>query len=68
MPFDSWLKNSLRDVLEDTLSPEVVKKRGYFCVNEVETIGKRFIAGEISWVFPWLITITELWCREVLDL
>jgi len=68
MPFDSWLKNSLRDVLEDTLSPEVVKKRGYFCVNEVETIGKRFIAGEISWVFPWLITITELWCRVVLDL
>jgi len=67
MPFDSWVKNSLRDVLEDTLSAKVVKKRGYFCVHEVEVIKKRFMAGEISWVYPWLLIITELWCREILD-
>jgi asparagine synthase (glutamine-hydrolysing) len=68
MPFDSWLKNSLRDVLEDTLSADAVKRRGYFCINEVEGVKKRFMAGEISWVFPWVIAITELWCRDVLDL
>jgi asparagine synthase (glutamine-hydrolysing) len=67
MPFDSWLKNSLHDVLEDTLSSEVVKKRGYFCAEEVEGIRRRFMAGEISWVFPWLLIVTELWCREILD-
>jgi asparagine synthase (glutamine-hydrolysing) len=67
MPFDSWLKNSLHDVLEDTLSPAVVKKRGYFCAKEVEAIKQRFMADEISWVFPWLLIITELWCREILD-
>jgi asparagine synthase (glutamine-hydrolysing) len=67
MPFDAWLRNSLRDVFEDALSPKVVKERGYFCSDEVEWIKKRFMAGEISWVFPWVITITELWCREVLD-
>ena len=67
MPFESWLKNSLRDVLEDTLSQEVVEKRGYFCVKEVDSIKRRFMAGEMSWVFPWLLIVTELWCREVLD-
>jgi hypothetical protein len=68
MPFDSWLKKSLYDVLEDTFSPDVLKRRGYFCVNEAEGIKKRFMAGEMSWVFPWLLIITELWCRELLDL
>jgi asparagine synthase (glutamine-hydrolysing) len=67
MPFDSWLKNPLDDVLEDTLSYTSVKKRGYFNAKEVEAIRNRFLAGEISWVFPWLLVITELWCREVLD-
>ena len=67
MPFESWLKNSLRDVLEDTLSQEVVEKRGYFCVGEVDSIKRRFMAGEMNWVFPWLLIVTELWCREVLD-
>lgn len=67
MPFDFWLKNSLRDVLEDTLSPEVIKERGCFCVDEVEGIRRSFMAGKMSWVFPWLLIVTELWCREVLD-
>jgi asparagine synthase (glutamine-hydrolysing) len=67
MPFDSWLRYSLADVLEDTLSTETVKRRGYFNVDEVQLIRSRFLEGEISWVFPWLLVITELWCREVLD-
>ena len=67
MPFDSWLRNSMYDVLEDTLSPAAVRNRGYFCSDEVETIKRRFMAGEISWVFPWLLIVTELWCREILD-
>jgi asparagine synthase (glutamine-hydrolysing) len=68
MPFDSWLKNCLADVLDDTLSPESVKSRGYFDLDEVQRIRRRFLKGELSWVFPWLLIITELWCREILDM
>ena len=67
MPFNSWLKGSLRDVLDDTLSPESVNKRGYFQVEAVQLVKNDFFSGKIAWVFPWLLMITELWCREVLD-
>jgi asparagine synthase (glutamine-hydrolysing) len=67
MPFDSWLKGSLRDVLDETLSPVSVSKRGYFDVKEVQLVKDDFFSGKTSWAFPWLLMITELWCREVLD-
>lgn len=67
MPFDSWLRGSLRDILEEILSSASVTRRGYFDVNQVRVIKKKFLCGKISWVLPWLLIITELWCREVLD-
>jgi asparagine synthase (glutamine-hydrolysing) len=68
MPFDSWLKGKLLDVLDDTLSARSVNKRGYFNAQEVECEKARFLRGKSSWVYPWLLMITELWCREVLDI
>lgn len=67
MPFNSWIKNSLRDVLDDTLSPLSVKRRGFFQVQEVESLREKFLKEQTSWVFPWVLMVTELWCREVLD-
>ncbi len=68
MPFDSWLKHSLRDIFEDTLSAKSVINRGFFDVKEVQRLREDFRAGKTSWVFSWLLMITELWCREVLDI
>ncbi len=67
MPFHAWLKGPLLDVLEDTLDPRVVIRRGFFDASKATQIKKAFLAGESSWVFPWLLMITELWCREVLE-
>ncbi len=67
MPFDAWLRGPLRDVLDDALSIPSLKKRGFFDVREVQEIRRRFLEGQLSWVFPWLLIVTELWCREVLD-
>jgi asparagine synthase (glutamine-hydrolysing) len=67
MPFDSWLKGTLRDVLQDTLSVQTVKGRGLFDEEQVAVVRDDFLAGKISWVQPWLLTIVELWCRELLD-
>jgi asparagine synthase (glutamine-hydrolysing) len=67
MPFDYWLKGSLKDVVEDTLSSDVVKRRGYFNPTQVASISKLFKENKMSWPSIWLLVITELWAREVLD-
>lgn len=67
MPFDAWLKGPLRDVLEDTLSDGSVRRRGIFDVQQTRYERNRFLTGKSNWVFPWLLMMTELWCREVLD-
>jgi asparagine synthase (glutamine-hydrolysing) len=67
MPFASWLTGPLRDVLEDTLSPVSVSRRGYFDELETRTLVGDFLEGRNIWTRPWLLMITELWCREVLD-
>lgn len=67
MPFDAWLRGPLREVFEDALSPEVVKRRGFFDEIAVGRLKEDFLAGKGSWPQPWLLMMTELWCREVLD-
>lgn len=67
MPFESWLKGPLRDVLEDTLSPDAVCRRGFFDAGAVSGLAADFFAGRVPWTRPWLLMVTELWCREVLD-
>jgi len=67
MPFDSWLKGVLHDVMCDTLSDVAVRARGWFHVNEVKTVKDSYEAGMVPWVAPWLLMMTELWAREILD-
>lgn len=67
MPFDSWLKGSLKEILKDALSAESVERRGFFSVEEVERIYREFQDGKASWVKVWLLMIIELWAREVID-
>ena len=67
MPFDSWLKGPLRDVLEDTLSPASVINRGFFHEKKVNALKDDFFTGKTGWPRPWLLMMTELWCREILD-
>ncbi len=67
MPFEYWMKNNLRDILDDTLSPASVDKRGLFGVEAVQTVKQSFDSGSIGWPHPWLLMVTELWCRNTLD-
>ena len=67
MPFDAWLKGAMRDVLEDTLTEAQVRARGWLAPGEVSAVRRRFLAGQISWVQPWLLMMLELWGRTVLD-
>lgn len=67
MPFGSWLHGPLREIFNDTLSQSSVSSRGLFDVQETERVKKAFFSGQIAWPQPWLLMITELWCRTVLD-
>jgi hypothetical protein len=67
MPFDTWLRGPLRDILLDTLSERAIQKRGLLDVQEASGIRKDFLAGRLSWAQPWLLMMLELWCREVTE-
>jgi asparagine synthase (glutamine-hydrolysing) len=67
MPFEIWLKGPLKNIMEEALSPESVRKRGLFEVEAVQELKKQFYRGKVSWAQIWLLMIIELWCREVLD-
>ncbi len=67
MPFDTWIRGPLRDVLEDTLSKTSVRRRGFFDEGNVERVKTESLSGQKGWARPWLLMMTELWCREVLD-
>jgi len=67
MPFGPWLTHQLRDVLEDALSTDSVRRRGLFDETEVAAIKHDFLSNPSVWSRPWLLMITELWCRQVLD-
>ncbi len=67
MPFDAWLKGPLEEVLEDTLSAASISKRGWFSQDEVAKVRQGFRTGDLSWAYPWLLMMTELWAREILD-
>lgn len=67
MPFGSWLKGPLRDVLEDALSPASTRARGLFDPRAVAGLLGDFLRDRCDWARPWLLMMTELWCRETLD-
>jgi len=67
MPFDAWLQGPLHEILEDTLSQRCVKQRKLFNPDTVKIIKHRFDTRKIGWTQPWLLMMTELWCREILD-
>jgi len=67
MPFNSWLKGPLRDVLLDTLSDQTVAKRGLLDTQAVAGVRDQFLSGATDWPQPWLLMMIELWSRQVLD-
>ena len=67
MPMSTWLIGPLRDILEDTLSSQAIKNRGFFNEISVLRMKDRYLKGGEGWARPWLLMITELWCREVLN-
>lgn len=67
LPFSSWLKGSLSEVLRDTLSEQTVRNRGWLEAKAVAGVRDQFLSGRCSWSQPWLLMMLELWAQAVLD-
>jgi asparagine synthase (glutamine-hydrolysing) len=67
MPFASWLRGPLREVLLDTISDDAVARRGLLDATAVAAIRGEFFAGTTDWTRPWLMMMIELWSREVAE-
>jgi len=66
MPFAAWLRGPLRDVLAEALSAESIRRRGFFDEAAASRLRQDCLSGG-GWTQPWLLMMTELWCRQVLD-
>jgi asparagine synthase (glutamine-hydrolysing) len=66
-PLDIWLKGKLKVIIEDTLSEDSVRKRGFFNTNVVKSICQDFFSGLKPFFMPWNLVVLELWCRQYLD-
>lgn len=66
LPIDSWLRDPLSDCLADALSGHSVQEAGLFCPKQVKLIYDEYLQGKRPWTHPWLLMITQMWCRLVL--
>ncbi|HEU5460399.1 MAG TPA: asparagine synthase-related protein, partial [Pyrinomonadaceae bacterium] len=67
MPFNSWLRGPLSEILHETLSEQTVARRGLLEPSAVAAVRDQFLAGAIEWPQPWLLMMLELWARAILD-
>ena len=44
-----------------------MRRRGLLNANEVAVVRDEFLEGRSDWSRVWLLMMTELWAREVLD-
>ncbi len=67
-PVRAWLLRDLREMVDDLLSAETLKKRGYFDPAEVQRLIQQHRAGrEDNALKIYQLLTFELWCRKFMD-
>lgn len=78
VPLGSWLTTVFRELVEDCLSVETVRRRGWFSAEVVvdlrdallhdQTKTKHLVISEHQlWHRTWALLMLELWARQYLD-
>ena len=63
-----WLSHDLKAVVDDTLSDDSIKRRGYFNVSGVRKLRKLDASGRIDAAYPiYSMVCMELWSRIFVD-
>ncbi|HEY8468168.1 MAG TPA: asparagine synthase-related protein [Longimicrobiales bacterium] len=70
VPLKNWLRqrSELRLLVEELLSPEVVRRRGILDPAQVQSLWQRHLQGwENNSHRLWALVVFELWCRSAID-
>jgi len=68
IPLGRWLRTELRDLMEDLLAPEGVRRRGMFDPAALQALKQEHLAGVRSHSDRlWTLMMLERWMREYLD-
>ncbi len=68
LPMAKWMKEDFREIIEDALSEESLRRRGIFSSKEVRRLYAHFRKGKSDHTLVWFLTVLELWFREMLDM
>ncbi len=67
-PFNIWLRNQLKPLVNFVLSEENINNRGFFKYSQVEQLKQHFFKNEaITYRKVWGLIILELWIRLTLE-
>jgi asparagine synthase (glutamine-hydrolysing) len=68
VPLRAWMRNELRPMMNDVLSPAAIARRGLFDPAAVEQLRRATEAGTVDGHYSLLaIMAVELWCRAFVD-
>ena len=68
VPLRRWLHNELREVTNDILSEEAIRRRGIFLPGAVHNLIRQDKAGRVDGAYLiFAIMCIELWCRFFID-
>lgn len=68
IPMKHWLRGALRPMMTDLLSPDCVRRRGYFEPETVNNWVSDHLDGRANHSHRlWALIVLELWHRQVLD-
>ena len=67
IPIDSWLRNDLKNLLLDYLSPERISREGIFNPKIIEKELKSFLNGNIYAARVWNILVFEMWKEKWME-
>jgi len=67
-PFYLWLREGLRPLVSEVLSPKNIEQLGLLQPRAVSSLWQNFLHSKkgIGWSRVWAILIFQLWCNEVL--
>jgi asparagine synthase (glutamine-hydrolysing) len=62
IPMKNWLKQELQPLMQDVLSPDRIKRQGFFNVSYVEKLKSEHLAGNVNHGHQlWSLMLFEIW-------
>ena len=64
LPFDRWMRTSLRDQMEATFSDNSLAQAVGISPIAAKNVWQQFLRGSLSWTRPWSLFVLLNWCRS----